>query len=106
VAEARRFAFLSADWLSAESRDRLALLVSEVATNSIKHARNGFTLAIERVEDAIRVEVSDRGPGFPVVLELAPDVPHGHGMRLVQALSDDWGVVAEPWGKTVWFVLG
>jgi anti-sigma regulatory factor (Ser/Thr protein kinase) len=92
-------------------QDRLRdvqLLVSELVTNSVRHARRSdeVELAVTVTRESIRVCVTDRGPGF----EAEPrhedaDPGSGWGLFLVEQLSDRWGVELN--GKTqVWFELG
>jgi anti-sigma regulatory factor (Ser/Thr protein kinase) len=80
------------------------LMTSELATNCVMHAHSDFELAIDS-HDQIRIEVSDAGRGRPTLLQ--PDVRAltGRGLRIVDAMSDAWGVVANTPGKTVWFTL-
>jgi anti-sigma regulatory factor (Ser/Thr protein kinase) len=84
------------------------LLLSEVVTNSVRHAGLGDDDAIEVVLDAgdvLRVEVRDRGAGFvPKALDPDPARPSGWGLYLVQQLADRWGVDKGP-PTTVWFEL-
>jgi anti-sigma regulatory factor (Ser/Thr protein kinase) len=85
------------------------LLISEVVTNSVRHAGLAESDRIEVVLDAgdvLRVEVRDRGAGFDLV-EPVPDParPSGWGLYLVQQISDRWGVERGPM-TTVWFELG
>ena len=83
-----------------------AVMVSELATNSIRHAATQFTVAVDRADGHIRVAVSDIGPGVPEVQSPEPQQPTGRGLRIIQALADDWGVIAHSGsGKTVWFVI-
>lgn len=79
------------------------LVVSELATNAIRHANTPFTVALERVDQSVRLTVSDGSPVAPV--QLATDLLNtgGRGLSLVDLLSGDWGVIrrgAE--GKSVW----
>ena len=80
------------------------LMTSELATNCVMHAHSDFELAIDS-HDQIRIEVSDAGRGRPTMLQ--PDVRAltGRGLRIVDAMSDAWGVIANTPGKTVWFTL-
>ncbi len=83
-------------------------LVSELATNALVHARTGFDLRLELSEDGVlRGEVTDHGPGWPTVASPSSTALHGRGLRMVDAMSDRWGVVASatPPGKAVWFEL-
>lgn len=108
VTAARRFV---ADLLSDQEpsvSESVQIMVSELATNCIRHTPNGFELGVELTEDAIRVEVSDRGDGVPSPQDPPPTQPSGRGLRIVAALADDWGVTPVPTGKgkTVWFTRG
>jgi anti-sigma regulatory factor (Ser/Thr protein kinase) len=85
------------------------LLLSEVVTNSVRHAGLSKDDSIEVVleaGDVLRVEVRDRGAGFEHVAP-APDParPSGWGLYLVEQLADRWGVETGP-PTTVWFELG
>jgi anti-sigma regulatory factor (Ser/Thr protein kinase) len=74
---------------------RLALLVTELVTNSILHAGLGgrgiVTVDVAVTDSRVRAEVRDRGMGFEPSV---PDEPlAGHwGMRLLDRLSDYWQV--------------
>jgi anti-sigma regulatory factor (Ser/Thr protein kinase) len=84
------------------------LLLSEVVTNSVRHAGLGDDDAIEVVLDAgdvLRVEVRDRGAGFQQTAPaLDPARSSGWGLFLVEQLADRWGVETGP-PTTVWFEL-
>ena len=92
-------------------RRRLAdveLLVSELATNSVRHAgcAEGDELSLEAAvePDLVRVCLSDAGDGFE---EHTPGPPPngssgGYGLVLLDRLSDRWGVRSEG-GFSVWF---
>lgn len=49
----------------ARTSDDVPLLVSELATNAVLHARSEFEVAVAVTEQRIRVEVSDRNPRLP-----------------------------------------
>lgn len=87
----------------------LRLLVSEVVTNSVRHAGlredDQIELRISIDQRRARVEVRDPGPGFE-----APAGPKtmfeesGWGLYLVDQIADRWGVTSD--GVTVvWFEL-
>ena len=86
--------------------DVAELLVSEVVTNSIRHALAGGWVSVARGPDRVRVEVTDTGGGVPTPRQAEPHEPTGRGLAIVDALADRWGV-EEPsgQGKTVWFEL-
>jgi DNA-binding transcriptional MerR regulator len=82
--------------------DSLELLVSEVATNAIRHARTTFTVAVSNAGNAVRVAVSDESTVAPRAQ--APD-EGGFGLSIVEALAHRWGVDSHKTGKAVWFEL-
>jgi anti-sigma regulatory factor (Ser/Thr protein kinase) len=109
VPEARRFVVDSLPDARLETLDIVALLVSELATNVLVHAVSDFELRIAYDETTrrLRVEVVDTGSGVPIQRGPQLTEPHGRGLRIVEALSDSWGV---EWSedhqtKTVWFEL-
>jgi two-component sensor histidine kinase len=84
------------------------LLVSELASNVVKHARTSFELRVEVSEKWIRIEVEDSGAGIPTAGTLDHTAAvDGRGLRIVDALAADWGVVQQQdgLGKTVWAVV-
>ena len=97
-----------ADELPAEVLGDVELLVSELATNSVRHAGcdEGVELEIEAdVTDAcVRVRLCDHGRGFE---SHAPQPPPrgatgGYGLVLLDRLSDRWGTQRNG-GFCVWF---
>ena len=104
VSQARRYVTAALAEVPADVVDSVALMVSELATNACKHANTDFVVAIEQVGQRIRVEVTDGGAGQPQPRSPSTDELSGRGLRIVEALADDWGVIpAEGAGKTVWF---
>jgi anti-sigma regulatory factor (Ser/Thr protein kinase) len=88
----------------------LQLLVTELLTNSIRHGvddRGWIMLDVELYSNAVRVVVTDSGPGFePEQPRPTPHVdrPGGWGLCLVDRLADRWGV--DRGNRTaVWFEL-
>jgi len=96
------------DRLSEEPRERVEaaeLMASELATNCVMHARTDFDVMVNSDGD-IRIEVSDTGPGQPELLTPGSRQRTGRGLRIVEALSEGWGVTArDNGGYTVWFTL-
>jgi anti-sigma regulatory factor (Ser/Thr protein kinase) len=88
----------------------LQLLVSELVTNAVRHARMASDQRIEvrvRVEpDHVRVEVEDPGRGFTPMPRRPDDRRDaGWGLYLVDRLADRWGVFdGSP--AVVWFEVG
>jgi len=105
VARARRFvreAFASEPPATVDAAE---LMVSELATNGVQHARTEFDVTVHSSPGELRVEVRDRGEGRPAVHFSAPTEPTGRGLLIVESLSHSWGVVPALSGKTVWFSL-
>ena len=96
-------------WLGPQTAEDVELLVTELATNGVKHARtvDGNRIMLDaRVEPGcLRVEVRDGGHGFKHVPRHADRLePGGWGLMLVDDLADRWGIVGEP-STTVWFEI-
>jgi anti-sigma regulatory factor (Ser/Thr protein kinase) len=85
--------------------DSVELMVSELVTNAIVHARSDARLVARQNGPTLRIEVEDWGDGAPVLREPGPECPSGRGLRFVDALSDAWGATATANGKCVWFEL-
>jgi anti-sigma regulatory factor (Ser/Thr protein kinase) len=104
VTAARRFVRDVLRDQSHEVVDAAELMACELATNCVRHAHSDFELAIHS-EGQIRVEVRDTNSGQPVLRYPAPEDPSGRGLRIVEAMSDTWGIIPSRNGKTVWFAI-
>lgn len=106
VAAARRFAASMVTTGPTELRETVELMVSELATNCIRHVNASFEVRIERRGDSYHVEVRDDGGGRPAMRSPAPEDVSGRGLRIVDLLAARWGVRYDAdAGKTVWFTL-
>jgi anti-sigma regulatory factor (Ser/Thr protein kinase) len=98
-----------ARWLDRESEQTLALLVSELVNNAVRHGGAGnrelIGLELHETANGVGVAVSDPGPGFAPARRDAPlDEPGGWGLVLVDQMAERWGVLHD--GRThVWFEL-
>jgi anti-sigma regulatory factor (Ser/Thr protein kinase) len=85
-----------------------ALIVSELVTNSVRHANVGvqklLAVDVTTLKDRLRITVSDPGSDCePRLVPAGPEATHGFGLRLVDRLATAWGVTHEPVGTTqVW----
>ena len=87
-----------------ELREDVELLLTELMTNVIIHARTDFEVRMEPSGDGVRVEVIDGNTAMPVPGTLVANALSGRGLTLVQSLSARWGAHPnEDGGKTVWF---
>lgn len=105
VSAARHFARAALESLPGTTRDAVELMVSELTTNSVKHAATTFELIIDCAATYVRVEVTDTGAGEPVARDPAPSEPSGRGLRIVEVMSDKWGIKRSGDATTVWFLL-
>jgi serine/threonine-protein kinase RsbW len=106
VPAARRFATSVLRGASTEILEAVELMVSELATNCIRHTNSGFDLTISRSGPEIRVEATDHAGGTPTMRSPKPTEPSGRGLKIIDMLSAGWGVQSEAGtGKTVWFTI-
>jgi anti-sigma regulatory factor (Ser/Thr protein kinase) len=86
------------------------LLVSELVTNSVRHAGLGRLDRVELIlgegDGCVRAEVLDPGPGFT----FEPREPEasdegGWGLFLVRRIASRWGVDRPDGTSRVWFEL-
>jgi len=106
VPAARRFAISVLHGSSPETLEAIELMVSELATNCIRHTDSGFELTISRRGQDIRVEASDQAGGTPTMRSPKPTDASGRGLKIIDMLSLRWGVRSDsPSGKTVWFTI-
>jgi anti-sigma regulatory factor (Ser/Thr protein kinase) len=104
VSEARQFVcgHLADHGLRAITDD-VRLVVSELVTNAVVHARTPFTVMVSREDGTVQLAVTDG-------MSYLPDLVHsglwsdtrGRGLFMVDAYSQTWGVRATAAGKTVW----
>ncbi|GHD90550.1 ATP-binding protein [Streptomyces naganishii] len=88
--------------------DTAALLVSELVTNSLRHATGPIGVRLVRpagLPDVLLVEVSDPLPDPPRERPARPDDESGRGLQLLASTSRRWGTRPGAAGKTVWFEL-
>jgi anti-sigma regulatory factor (Ser/Thr protein kinase) len=106
VPQARHLALgLLRTWRAPHDHDDAALLLTELVSNVIDHVRGERSLTVELTlaDRWLRISVADGSSVLPVVRELSQERPRGRGLRLVQAIADQWGVEEHHGGKRVWF---
>ena len=104
---ARRYAAERCQQLPADALYVVTLLVSELVTNAVVHGEGEVWMDVEIDEAVVTVGVSDQGSGMVTPASRFSWPETGHGMTLVQAMSDRWGVEQKTAtsGKRVWFEL-
>ncbi|CAM3900015.1 ATP-binding protein [Nocardiopsis rhodophaea] len=108
------------DWLRArltqagvpdQPTDNALLLLSELASNSLRHAsdpadHNGFRVRVHLSRNGLRVDLHDDEPPFAMFIgPAAHDAEHGRGLFLVDAMADRWGHSASPNGSGMFFAI-
>jgi anti-sigma regulatory factor (Ser/Thr protein kinase) len=83
--------------------DDLRLVVSELVTNAINHARTPSTVVLERSGPSVTLTVRDRSPSEPLLTAADAMAEGGRGLGIVAVLSRDWGVTSHLGeSKSVW----
>jgi anti-sigma regulatory factor (Ser/Thr protein kinase) len=113
--EAAAAARRSLDGLEGQLRepllDDLRLLVTELVTNSIRHAGVGpageIAVRVRVSTASVLVDVLDGGPGFDAGRYAEPQlgVHGGWGLYLVNTIADRWGVGRQGAATRVWFEI-
>ena len=88
--------------------ENIRLLVTELVTNSVRHARAAsIELLVVTSRTRVHVEVANPGGGFEPRPSGPEDSDTGWGLFLVDRLSDDWGVTQGSGAdyQRVWFEL-
>jgi anti-sigma regulatory factor (Ser/Thr protein kinase) len=87
------------------------LLLSELVTNALVHARTpaGREIAVRaaRYDDRLRVEVADANNSRPQLRTAIDTDEHGRGLALIDALAQRWGCCPRRHGigKATWAEL-
>lgn len=83
----------------------LMLLVSELVTNAVRHARSDrFEVRLDVRSDTLRLEVHDEGEGFEPRISPSDDGTGGYGLFIVDKLATRWGVERDA-GGVIWLEL-
>jgi anti-sigma regulatory factor (Ser/Thr protein kinase) len=77
-------------------RDRARLVISELVTNSFKHAglreADRIEIRVMLLQERVRIEVTDHGPGFEPHVKLpSSEAAFGRGLFVVDRVADRWG---------------
>lgn len=95
------------EWELLHLEDTAVLLVSEVVTNAVLHARTELAVEVARTDEVVRVTVADRSPAAPRPRQPGLEAGTGRGLGLLAVLASAWGTgpAKDPWRKDVWFEL-
>lgn len=109
-----RAAVAARDWLGAfldgrvdaARRDDATLVLSELATNALRHGLGDVVVrASIDADESIQLAVTDSCDVLPAMQPPDPERLGGLGLRIVDQLSTRWGVAPFPGGKTVWATI-
>jgi hypothetical protein len=89
-------------WGLEELAENTELMVSELVTNAVQHAKKPVTLRLVRTS-VLRCEVGDDSPALPRRRRAGLDDERGRGLELVAKCADGWGSTRLGGGKVVWF---
>jgi anti-sigma regulatory factor (Ser/Thr protein kinase) len=82
------------------------LVVSELATNAVVHARTPFRVSLSRADEELLLEVADASTTQPRTVGSEPLALSGRGLSIVGTVSQAWGVQNTANGvKKVWASL-
>ena len=84
--------------------DVVAVVVTELATNALLHARPPFEVTLNRTDSRLVLGVRDGSPAPPLLSDTSDLMrTSGYGMAVVTHMSVEWGVSpGAAGGKTVW----
>jgi len=113
VRAARDFAVATVQrWGAGECADDVAIVVSELVTNALRHAppapgetprRRAVRLGLLQPGPCVLCAVADPGRTVPVAKEADVLAETGRGLHVVGALADLWGYTTPRHeGKAVW----
>ncbi len=85
-----------------EAVEVAALLVTELVSNAILHARTDIVLIVDVMPGRVVLRVRDGSDTAPVARGYGPEAATGRGIALVEQLASEWGVDRSDEGKEVW----
>lgn len=80
----------------------VSVVLSELVTNAILHARTPVLVRVGYDGSVVRLEVEDGSPESPVARRPSARATTGRGLLLVGSLSTAWGCSLTGGGKVVW----
>jgi len=104
---AREAVVFVAEGIPQQELETARLLVTELVTNSVRHAPNGrratvdLTVSVER--NLLHIEVADRSP--TPARPKPPSHEGGYGLALVDAMASRWGAEQRSGRNVTWFEL-
>ncbi|WP_328951331.1 ATP-binding protein [Streptomyces sp. NBC_00184] len=87
------------------AEDEAHILVTELMSNAVAHARRAnVRVSVTRLDVlAVRIAVTDMSRTLPRIREVDGEAESGRGLAIIDALTRGrWGADPLPWGKCVW----
>ncbi|WP_239085381.1 ATP-binding protein [Streptomyces halstedii] len=92
------------DWQHTEIVETAELLLTELATNALRHSHGReINVCVRLTEGRCLIAVAAGSADRPRMRHAGPDDEGGRGLFLVDALAESWGV--SPDGTTAWCTL-
>jgi hypothetical protein len=102
-------------WGTAERSQDIAIVVSELLTNALRHAvpgsgepgpRRPIRFGLLQPGSCVLCAVADPSRAAPVLQTRGSFAETGRGLQIICALSDQWGFAPSGTGKVVWAMFG
>jgi anti-sigma regulatory factor (Ser/Thr protein kinase) len=107
VTAARRFVTLALEtWGHHDLVWDAAVVVSELATNAVRHGSSPFRVSVDHAPQGVRIGIEDVDAGVPQLRAAAVDDVNGRGIAIVDELADRWGFEELGASKVTWAELG
>lgn len=106
IGEARRHVeAMAGPFVEGARMGDLQLALSEVVSNAVRHGSSAqpIELAAAPLRDRVRVQVTDRGPGFGAEPIVRSTGGGGWGLFIIQQLTSRWGFMRDSQSTRVWF---
>jgi two-component sensor histidine kinase len=95
--------YLASAWaLPEDCTDRILMIVNELVSNAIDHARTSCEVTVRHTRSLVRVLAADGSPLAPRRPPFDVSAARGRGLQMVEALASRWGWTRRRRGKTVW----
>jgi anti-sigma regulatory factor (Ser/Thr protein kinase) len=103
--QARQLLERTCEHLAPAVRADACLVLTEIVTNAVIHARTMITVAIECDDTAVAVAVTDNSSQPPLPDHRDDLHESGRGLLLIDRLATSWGydTSSDSRGKVIWF---
>jgi hypothetical protein len=106
AARGRKFvASTLASWGLADRGDAVAMIVTELISNAVRHSNSPLSLRLHHVDGRLIVEVADGDDRQPRRIQAAVQDENHRGLYIVDVLARRWGARSTSSGKIVWAEL-